>query len=425
VVNFNGGAITLRSLAALRGTDWPAESLDIVLVDNASQDGVATTVEHDMPSVRVMRSATNRGFAGGNNLGIGDLDGIDAVALVNNDVTVPSDWLQPLAAALHDDADLGAVAPKMLLDGTFRRVDLSMDAEPPWRADPRVRGVRLVDVIGPAHATGRVRYATGFFEPERRDGRTFRWTMPEATIFVPVPLDAAGSVSCTLVVESDRCKHIEVRSGGETLVLDVRRGVHQYEVGLRGESFDLVNNTGSVLLPNGYAADRGWLEPDRGQYDNEEDVVAWCGGAVLLRADYLRDVGRFDERLFLYYEDLELSWRGQRRGWRYRYVPRSVVRHAHSATAAQDSPLARYYNERNRLLVLARHATISRLVAAVTGYVSTTASFARRELVAPLLRGERPHADILPSRLRSFAGFAIGAPGQLRDRRLTSRSARR
>ena len=40
-------------------------------------------------------------------------------------------------------------------------------------------------------------------------------------------------------------------------------------------------------------------------------MFAWCGGAVLLRPTYLDEVGLFDERLFLYYEDTDLSWRGQ------------------------------------------------------------------------------------------------------------------
>jgi len=54
----------------------------------------------------------------------------------------------------------------------------------------------------------------------------------------------------------------------------------------------------------------------------------------------------FDERLFLYYEDLELAWRGRRRGWRYHYVPESTVRHLHAATSDQRSPLKHYYDER-------------------------------------------------------------------------------
>ena len=53
-------------------------------------------------------------------------------------------------------------------------------------------------------------------------------------------------------------------------------------------------------------------------------MFAWCGGGVLLRPRYLADVGLFDERFFLYYEDTDLSWRGRSRGWRYRYVPEAA-----------------------------------------------------------------------------------------------------
>ena len=79
------------------------------------------------------------------------------------------------------------------------------------------------------------------------------------------------------------------------------------------------------------------------------------GSAVLLRGSFLESVGPFDERLFLYYEDIDLSLRGRELGWRYEAVPASMVRHAHSASTVADSDLVRYYNDRNRLLVLARH----------------------------------------------------------------------
>ena len=216
----------------------------------------------------------------------------------------------------------------------------------------------VVEVIVPPGASGGARFGQGFYEPERDGRHDIRWSMPEATLFVPIPTDSTVPLTCELVLDSPADKRVEVRSGQARTVLDVRRGRHRYEVALGGDDIDLINNVGSVLLQNNYAADRGWLEPDEGQYARPEDVFAWSGGAVLLRADYLRDVGLFDERLFLYYEDLELSWRGMRRGWRYRYVPGSTVRHVHAATAMQDSAMARYFNERNRLLVLARHAPL-------------------------------------------------------------------
>ena len=73
-------------------------------------------------------------------------------------------------------------------------------------------------------------------------------------------------------------------------------------------------------------------------------AVAPCSPTV-----YLQEVGLFDERFFLYYEDTDLSWRGRMRGWRYGYVPTSVVRHEHAASSGEGTELFRYFVERNRL----------------------------------------------------------------------------
>ncbi len=89
------------------------------------------------------------------------------------------------------------------------------------------------------------------------------------------------------------------------------------------------------------------------QFDHEEEVWGWCGAAVLLRRRYLEQVGHFDERLFMYAEDADLSWRGARQGWRYRYVPASVVRHEHRASSGGvRTPRLDYLNRRNRLVVV-------------------------------------------------------------------------
>ncbi|MEY2434528.1 MAG: hypothetical protein QOC92_4253, partial [Acidimicrobiaceae bacterium] len=398
----------------------PRHEAPVVLVDNASTDGVVELVERGFPEVRIVRSQENKGFAGGNNLALRDLEGVDLVALVNNDVTVSQGWLDPLVEALRADPDLGAASPKMLLEGRYRRLDLVTASEPPRPADRRSLGVAVVEVIPPAGASGAPRFGPGFYEPERDGLHDVRWSLPEATMFVPTSMDSAAHLTCELVLDSPRDKRVEVRSGEARTMLEVRRGRHRYEVALAGDDIDLINNVGSVLLENHYAADRGWLEPDEGQYALPEDVFAWSGGAVLLRAEYLRDVGLFDERLFLYYEDLELSWRGGRRGWRYRYVPDSTVRHVHAATALQDSAMARYFNERNRLLVLARHAPLRVSAAATVWFVLSTLSYVRRDVVAPVLRGRRPRGAIVLTRLRAFGGFLLRVPPQLRDHLLLS-----
>ena len=100
----------------------------------------------------------------------------------------------------------------------------------------------------------------------------------------------------------------------------------------------------------------------------------------LCRGD-LDDVGRFDERLFDVLRDLDLSWRGSHRGWRYRSVPSSVVRHVHAASSIDGSRFKRFYDVRNHLVVLSTHTSTVRTVHAAAKYLLVTA------VVRPSRRG--------------------------------------
>jgi GT2 family glycosyltransferase len=85
------------------------------------------------------------------------------------------------------------------------------------------------------------------------------------------------------------------------------------------------------------------------------DIARFTGGAVMLDADFLRATGGFDERFFMYYEDVDLAARGESLGWSYRLVPQSVVEHARSASASIDEQRTWFLRERNRLWHAFRH----------------------------------------------------------------------
>jgi GT2 family glycosyltransferase len=108
---------------------------------------------------------------------------------------------------------------------------------------------------------------------------------------------------------------------------------------------------------DGAGIDLGHGEVDRGQYAEAVEIELFTGGAVLLAARFLADVGGFDERYFLYYEDIDLARRGRERGWQYLVEPRAVVHHAMSSTASTLPGLHRYWQERNRLWWLVRHGS--------------------------------------------------------------------
>jgi N-acetylglucosaminyl-diphospho-decaprenol L-rhamnosyltransferase len=142
-------------------------------------------------------------------------------------------------------------------------------------------------------------------------------------------------------------------------------------------------------------------------------VFAWSGGSVLLRPEYLDSVGLFEESFFLYYEDTDLSWRGRAQGWRHAYEPRSVVRHLHAASSGTGTDVFRYYNERNRLLMLVRNAPAAMAARAALRHPLSTLSY--------LLHGDRAAAR----RLRRVRPPPARGPGRPTGAAATGHGARR
>ena len=79
------------------------------------------------------------------------------------------------------------------------------------------------------------------------------------------------------------------------------------------------------------------------------EIEIFTGGAVVFDADLLTATGGFDERLFLYYEDVDLARRGRRLGWRYRVVPESTVEHRRSTSTGERPDETLFLQERNRI----------------------------------------------------------------------------
>lgn len=114
VLNWNGWRDTAACLESLGRVEWPG--VGVLIVDNGSTDGSREILEQRFPQFPLLPVQENRGYAGGNNLGIRYwLDrGKDYIALINNDVVVRSDFLAPLVSALESDRRLGLVGPLIL-----------------------------------------------------------------------------------------------------------------------------------------------------------------------------------------------------------------------------------------------------------------------------------------------------------------------
>jgi hypothetical protein len=240
----------------------------------------------------------------------------------------------------------------------------------------------------------------------------FQWTDGLAHVRVP-----AGQPQCELRLAADTARTVLVTSGTQRTELHIAPAPAWYEVPLDGEPFDVLNNVGSMVLTDGHGADRGYLERDDGQFDEVEEVFAWCGAAVLLSREYLETVGLFEDRYFLYYEDFDLSWRGRAEGWRYLYVPASVVRHVHSASSVEGSRLFQHYDERNRLLTLTRNAPPALAVREAVRHPLITGSYARRDILVPLVHRRPPSVETVRRRMQAYGAYVRMLPEALAGRR--------
>lgn len=118
VLNYNSLDHLPTNLEALGSLDYPADRLEILLVDNASQDGSVDWVAANYPAVRIVRNGANLGFAAGNNAGVKAAKG-EWVAILNPDIRVQSDWLLEMVRPLTPqsstpDPAIVSVASKML-----------------------------------------------------------------------------------------------------------------------------------------------------------------------------------------------------------------------------------------------------------------------------------------------------------------------
>lgn len=108
-----------------------------------------------------------------------------------------------------------------------------------------------------------------------------------------------------------------------------------------------LDSTGDFYTIYGLPFPRGRNEIDKGQYDNSIEIFGASGGASLYRAKMFEEIGIFDEDFFAYYEDVEISFRAQLRGWKVRYQPKAEVRHHISGTSNKISGFATYHCAKN------------------------------------------------------------------------------
>ncbi|MBR2244694.1 MAG: glycosyltransferase family 2 protein [Prevotella sp.] len=109
-INYNGLKDTCELIESLPADD---DSLEVIVVDNASTKDEASEIENCFPHVMVIKSDQNIGFAGGNNLGIQAANGKYLFFLNNDTIIHQTSYIRHLIKRLESSDEIGMVCPKI------------------------------------------------------------------------------------------------------------------------------------------------------------------------------------------------------------------------------------------------------------------------------------------------------------------------
>ncbi|MBR5950858.1 MAG: glycosyltransferase [Actinomycetaceae bacterium] len=118
-----------------------------------------------------------------------------------------------------------------------------------------------------------------------------------------------------------------------------------------GENIDYVDASVTWF---GMGYKRWTLDKDAGLWDSPKNVLFPTGAAMFVPRSIYDELEGFDERFFMFYEDLDFGFRLNLAGYDVRYVPTSIAYHRHHATMDKHADQSRefFLLERNALMCM-------------------------------------------------------------------------
>ncbi len=245
LVNWNSFEYTNQCLVSLNNC---IQNFEVIVVDNGSTDGSGKELKAQHRHITLLQSASNLGFAGGNNVGINYAidQSFEYIMLLNNDTFVEPDFIDVLVNYMDKHPEVGIIQPKIY------------------------------------------------------------------------------------------CHH------DRTLIWD------------GGSYFNPI-----FTLP--YTP--GALKKERASHNQLKGIDWVTGCAFFTRASILKKSGLLNEKFFIYFEDVDLSFRIKKLGYQLKYHPKSVVYHIAGMSNKSKSkqkegyvnPIVHYLIQRNRIWFLKRY----------------------------------------------------------------------
>jgi GT2 family glycosyltransferase len=142
----------------------------------------------------------------------------------------------------------------------------------------------------------------------------------------------------------------------------------------------ILNGVGGCMNLLGYTWDRGMFEEDEGQFDEIEPVIFAPAAAALFSRKHFLEVGGFDERFFMYHEDVDLGWRLWLLGSQILTAPRAVVHHHFGGSTKENKGLIwrEVLGERNNICSLIKNYETGTLISVLARLLLLKQPFPRK-----------------------------------------------
>ncbi len=112
ILNWNTKGFLEEFLPSLLSSVKKCDGAEVIVADNASTDGSLELMKELFPEVRTIVFDRNYGFTGGYNKALQQIDA-EYFVLINSDIEVTPEWLEPLVEWMDSHPDCGACAPKL------------------------------------------------------------------------------------------------------------------------------------------------------------------------------------------------------------------------------------------------------------------------------------------------------------------------
>lgn len=187
ILNYNGKKFLETFLEAVIQHSKPYE---VIVADNASTDDSVSFLKEYFSEVRLIQNKVNTGYAGGYEEALKQLNH-DYFVLLNNDVEVSANWLQPMIEMAEKQKTIGAIQPRLL------------DYNQPKRFEYAGAAGGFMDVFGYPFCRGRVFESIEEDTEQYNETRAIFWASGACMFVRREALEKAGGL------DADYFAHME------------------------------------------------------------------------------------------------------------------------------------------------------------------------------------------------------------------------